>query len=54
MSLIGKKSKNKYSFGDKVTVKVVRADKDRSEVDFEIYDAKENLNNNKNNKSNNK
>lgn len=54
MSLIGKKSKNKYSFGDKVTVKVVRADKDRSEVDFEIYDEKEKLNNNKNNKNNNK
>lgn len=57
MALIGKKSKNKYSFGDKVTVKVVRADKDRSEVDFEIYDEKEKLNNNNNknkNKNNNK
>ena len=40
MSLIGKKSKKKYSFGDKVKVKVTRADKDRSEIDFEIYDDK--------------
>ena len=38
MALIGKKSKKKYSFGDKVKVKVIRADKDRSEIDFEIYD----------------
>ena len=40
MALIGKKSKKKYSFGDKVKVKVTRADKDRSEIDFEIYDDK--------------
>lgn len=40
MALIGKKSKRKYSFGDKVKVKVTRADKDRSEIDFEIYDDK--------------
>ena len=39
-ALIGKKSKKKYSFGDKVKVKVIRADKDRSEIDFEIYDDK--------------
>lgn len=38
MALIGKKSKKKYSFGDKVKVKVIRADKDKSEIDFEIYD----------------
>lgn len=38
MALIGKNSKKKYSFGDKVKVKVTRADKDRSEIDFEIYD----------------
>ncbi len=38
MALIGKKSKKKYSFGDKVEVKVIRADKDKSEIDFEIYD----------------
>ena len=38
MALIGKKSKKKYSFGDKVKVKVTRADKDKSEIDFEIYD----------------
>ena len=40
MALIGKKSKKRYSFGDKVKVKVTRADKDRSEIDFEIYDDK--------------
>ena len=40
MALIGKKSKKKYSFGDKVKVKVTRADKDRSEIDFEMYDDK--------------
>lgn len=40
MALIGKKSKKKYSFGDNVKVKVTRADKDRSEIDFEIYDDK--------------
>lgn len=40
MALIGKKSKKKYSFGDKIKVKVTRADKDRSEIDFEIYDDK--------------
>ena len=40
MALIGKKSKKKYSFGDKVKVKVIRADKDKSEIDFEIYDNK--------------
>lgn len=40
MALIGKRSKKKYSFGDKVKVKVTRADKDRSEIDFEIYDDK--------------
>lgn len=40
MALIGKKSKKKYSFGDKITIKVIRADKDKSEIDFEIYDEK--------------
>ena len=37
MALIGKKSKKKYAFGDEVMVRVVGADKERSEVDFEIY-----------------
>lgn len=40
MALIGKNSKKKYSFGDKIMVKVVRADKEKSEVDFEIYNEK--------------
>lgn len=38
MALLGKKSKRKYAFGDKVVVKVIGADKDRSTVDFEIYE----------------
>lgn len=40
MALIGKNSKKKYAFGDKVSVKVIRADKDKSEIDFEIYEEK--------------
>ena len=38
MALLGKRSKRKYAFGDKVIVKVIGADKDRSTVDFEIYE----------------
>lgn len=38
MALLGKRSKRKYAFGDKVVVKVIGADKDRSTVDFEIYE----------------
>ena len=38
MALLGKRSKIKYAFGDKVVVKVIGADKDRSTVDFEIYE----------------
>ena len=30
--------KRKFEVGDKVKVKVIRADKDKSEIDFEIYD----------------
>ena len=41
MALIGKRNNRKYSFGDEVTVKVVSADKDRSTVDFEIYEEKD-------------
>ena len=41
MALVGKKSKKKYAFGDKITIRVVRADKDKSEIDFEVYDEKE-------------
>ena len=41
MALIGKKTKKKYAFGDKITIRVVRADKDKSEIDFEVYDEKE-------------
>lgn len=40
MALIGKKSKKKYAFGDKVSVKVIRADKDKSEIDFEVISEK--------------
>ena len=38
MALLGKRSKRKYAFGDNVVVKVIGADKDRSTVDFEIYE----------------
>lgn len=38
MALLGKRSKRKYAFGDKVVVKVIGADKDRSTVDFEMYE----------------
>ena len=47
MALIGKKTKKKYAFGDKITIRVVRADKDKSEIDFEVYDEKEKQINNK-------
>ena len=40
MALVGKRTSKIYSFGDKVTVKVTGADKDRSTVDFEIYEEK--------------
>lgn len=41
MALLGKRTKKKYAFGDKVTVKVVAADKSRSTIDFEVYDERE-------------
>lgn len=47
MALVGKRTNKRYSFGDKVTVKVVGADKDRSTIDFEIYDEKEEKKDNK-------
>lgn len=40
MALLGKRTKKKYAFGDKIVVKVIGADKDRSTIDFEIYDKK--------------
>jgi len=40
MALVGKRTSKIYGFGDKVTVKVTSADKDRSTVDFEIYEEK--------------
>ena len=42
LALLGKRSKKKYAFGDKVKVKVVSADKDKSTIDFEIYEEKKN------------
>ena len=42
MALVGKRTSKIYGFGDKVIVKVVGADKDRSTVDFEIYEEKNN------------
>ncbi|MGM9881796.1 MAG: ribonuclease R [Bacilli bacterium] len=41
LALVGKKTNRRYTFGDKVTVKVVGADKDRMTIDFEIYDGKD-------------
>lgn len=40
MALVGKRTNKRYSFGDEITIKVVGADKSRSQVDFEIYDEK--------------
>lgn len=40
MALVGKKSNRKYSFGDKITIRVIGADKDKAQVDFEIVDKK--------------
>ena len=40
MALVGKRTSKIYGFGDKVSVKVTGADKDRSTVDFEIYEEK--------------
>ena len=42
LALLGKRSKKKYAFGDKVKVKVVSADKDKSTIDIEIYEEKKN------------
>ena len=42
MALVGKRTNKIYGFGDKVTVKVIGADKDRRTVDFEIYEEKNN------------
>lgn len=36
MSLVGKRANKRYGFGDKITVKVIGADKDKSQIDFEI------------------
>ena len=36
MSVIGEKTKTKYSMGDKVLIKVVRASKEEQTIDFEI------------------
>jgi len=46
MALIGKRTNKKYTFGDKITIRVVSANKDKSQVDFEIYEE------NKKNKAN--
>ena len=40
MALVGKRTSKIYCFGDKVTVKVINADKDKSQVDFEIVEEK--------------
>ncbi len=40
LSLVGKRTGKRYTFGDDITVKVLSADKNRMTVDFEIYDPK--------------
>ena len=36
MAAVGEKSKNKYTLGDRVLIKVLRASKDEETIDFEI------------------
>ncbi len=48
LSLIGKRTNKRYMFGDKIKVEVIGADKDKSQVDFIIYE--ENKKNKKENK----
>ena len=40
-SLIGKRTNKKYSFGDKVKVIVISADKNKSQVDFALYEERD-------------
>ena len=42
MCLVGEKSKIKYSIGEKIRIKVVRASKEKREIDFEIVRKLEN------------
>ena len=37
-SLIGRNTKKRFRLGDKVTVKVIRVDKEKREVDFQIVE----------------
>ena len=39
--VIGERTKKIYRLGDKLTVKLVRSDKDTREIDFELYDKKQ-------------
>ena len=48
LALIGKRTNKRYMFGDKIKVQVIGADKDKSQVDFIIYE------DNKKNKKGNK
>lgn len=40
IALIGKKTGRKYTLGDKIKVVVISADKDKSQIDFAIYEDK--------------
>ena len=40
MALVGKRTSKIYGFGDKITIKVAGADKDKAQVDFELYEEK--------------
>ena len=39
--VVGERTKKIYRLGDKLTVKLVRSDKDTREIDFELYDKKQ-------------
>lgn len=40
LSLIGRRTNKRYSFGDKIKVEVLSADKDKAQIDFIIYEEK--------------
>jgi exoribonuclease R len=42
MSLISKNKKRQYRFGDRVVVKVIRASKETSMIDFELMEKETN------------
>ena len=51
LALIGRRTNKRYTYGDKIKVQVVGADKDKSQVDFIIYEEKETKKNKKGHKN---